>query len=665
MRDETGRFNTSPAVWNIAVSFSAVFLGVALCVRLLATRLASGDPLRTLGLSELSSAAIGIACLVLGLLFHRKARTDRRRETERYLLQAFLDHIPDNVFFKDRSSRFLRISRAMAQRFGLGSPSEALGKTDFDVFSAEHADRAFADEQEILRTGEPLVGLEEKETWPDGREGWVLTTKVPLKNRRGRIIGTMGIARDITDRKQAEVRISYMALHDALTGLPNRALLQDRIGQGIALASRNGKQLGVLMLDLDRFKTINDSLGHHVGDGLLREVAKRLTGCLRESDTVSRLGGDEFVIAMPLVSGREEIETAATRAHTALGKPFVIEDHEIQIGVSIGICVYPRDGEQPETLLQNADAAMYQAKKAGRGTHCFFAAEMTEASRRRQKMENDLRHACARGEFFLHYQPLVSTATRMITGMEALLRWKHPELGVVPPGQFIPQLEELGLMPEVGRWVLRTACHQNAEWQRQGLHPVRMAVNLSAQQFYRDDMVQAVETVLRETNLDAGWLELELTESLTMDESETTVTTMRNLKKLGVSLSLDDFGTGWSSLGYLRKFQFDRIKIDQSFMRDLASQPMAETVVRSIINLGKNLGLQCIAEGVETQQQLDYLQAQMCPEVQGFLYSPALPPGQCAELLKTGMFGEAPEEASQGEAGAAGKEMRTLVPVTT
>jgi diguanylate cyclase (GGDEF)-like protein/PAS domain S-box-containing protein len=636
---ERKRKITSPLVWNVAITSSAAFLGIALSVHLLAGRLAAGNGAHSLGLSELSSVGIAAGCLMLGATFWLAGRRSRRWELDRYLLQAFLDYIPDNVFFKDRKSRFVRVSRGMAKRFDVPEAADLIGKTDSDFFSAEHAEQALADEQKILSTGEPLVGIEEKETWPDGREAWVLTTKVPLRDRAGRTIGTMGIARDITDRKQAEVRICHMALHDELTGLPNRALLHDRLVQAIALATRNCKRVGVLMLDLDHFKSINDSLGHYVGDAVLQEVARRLSACLRESDTVARIGGDEFVIAIPLAGSSEEIHQAAQRVQATLNRPFRIEGHEVHIGGSIGICEYPADGEQPEVLLQNADSAMYQAKTAGRGACLAFTAEMTEATRRRQKLQNDLRYALKRGEFSLHYQPLVCTATGVITGVEALLRWHHPELGSIPPGQFIPQLEELGLMAEVGSWVLRTACRQNAEWQSQGIPPVRMAVNLSAQQFGTGDLVSTVESILRETGLDARWLDLELTESLTMDESEVTIAAMRNLKKLGVSLSLDDFGTGWSSLGYLRRFQFDRIKIDRSFMRDLASQPTAETVVRSIINLGHNLGLTCIAEGVETHQQLDYLQKQMCPEIQGYLCSPALPPQQCAELLRARTFG--------------------------
>ena len=431
---ERKRKITSPLVWNVAITSSAAFLGIALSVHLLAGRLAAGNGAHSLGLSELSSVGIAAGCLMLGATFWLAGRRSRRWELDRYLLQAFLDYIPDNVFFKDRKSRFVRVSRGMAKRFDVPEAADLIGKTDSDFFSAEHAEQALADEQKILSTGEPLVGIEEKETWPDGREAWVLTTKVPLRDRAGRTIGTMGIARDITDRKQAEVRICHMALHDELTGLPNRALLHDRLVQAIALATRNCKRVGVLMLDLDHFKSINDSLGHYVGDAVLQEVARRLSACLRESDTVARIGGDEFVIAIPLAGSSDEIHQAAQRVQATLNRPFRIEGHEVHIGGSIGICEYPADGEQPEVLLQNADSAMYQAKTAGRGASLAFTAEMTEATRRRQKLQNDLRYALKRGEFSLHYQPLVCTATGVITGVEALLRWHHPELGSIPPG---------------------------------------------------------------------------------------------------------------------------------------------------------------------------------------------------------------------------------------
>jgi diguanylate cyclase (GGDEF)-like protein len=444
-----------------------------------------------------------------------------------------------------------------------------------------------------------------------------------------------------------------MALHDALTGLPNRILLEDRLAQAITLARRNQKSVALLMLDLDRFKDINDSFGHYVGDRLLEEVSKRLHASLRDSDILARLGGDEFVIGVPMVADNREIETVAHKILSTLSAPFRIEGRELQIGASIGISVYPVDGENSEALLQFADAAMYAAKKR-RGIYCFFTPELTEATQRRQKLESDLYLACARGEFVVYYQPIVLTNSGRVAGVEALLRWRHPEEGLISPNEFIPQLEELGLILEVGEWVLRTACLQNVAWQKEGIPRVRVSVNVSAYQFHRGNIVRTVERVLRETGLEPEWLELELTESLTLDDSETAIEIMQDLKRIGISLSLDDFGTGWSSLSYLRKFPLDRIKIDRAFMRDIPSEPTAKAVVRSILTLGRSLGIACVAEGVETHQQLDYLKMQMCTEMQGFLCSPALPEAECGALLRSGKPGFmddlcVPEHLSRGE----------------
>jgi len=625
-----------PTLTNVVIAISATLAGIMIALRFTPSTLVHENRLYASGASSLSIIAIGVFTLiVVGLLF-LQLRGERRYQTERELLEAFLDHIPDNVYFKDRDSRFVCISQAMADYFGLTCREQAVGKTDSDIFSSEHAGQALTDEREIIRTGQAKIGMEEKETWPDGHESWTLTTKVPMKDRHGKIIGTMGISHNITDRKQAELRVRYMALHDALTGLPNRILLEDRLTQAIALAHRNEKSVAVLMLDLDRFKNVNDSFGHYVGDRLLEAVSKRLQACLRDSDILARLGGDEFIIGVPMVADNRGIETVAQKVISTLGEPFRIEGHELQIGASVGISVYPADAEKSETLLQFADAAMYEAKKKRRGIYCFFTPELTVATQRRQKLENGLYQACARGEFVVHYQPLVLTNSGRITGVEALLRWYHPEEGLISPNEFIPQLEELGLITEVGEWVLRTACLQNVAWQKEGIPRVRVTINVSAQQFYRGNIVTAVEKVLHETGLEPEWLELELTESLTLDDSETTLKIMQDLKRIGVSLSLDDFGTGWSSLSYLRKFPLDRLKIDRSFMRDIASEPAAEAVVRSILSLGQNLGLDCVAEGVETHQQLDYLQKQMCTEIQGFLYSPALPGAECGALLRSG-----------------------------
>jgi diguanylate cyclase (GGDEF)-like protein/PAS domain S-box-containing protein len=391
--------------------------------------------------------------------------------------------------------------------------------------------------------------------------------------------------RDITGRKQAEARIHYMAMHDALTGLPNRMLLEDRLMQAIALACRNHERIAVLMIDLDQFKQVNDSLGHHIGDGLLEAVSGRIKACLRESDISARLGGDEFVIALPSVSCDQDIQEVVQKLLTSVLDPFQIEGHEIQISGSIGISQYPADGGNPGDLLRAADTAMYAAKAEGRGTYCFFTPELDVASQRRVALISDLHNACARGQFVLHYQPQIDTNSGSIVGVEALLRWKHPSHGAISPVEFIPLLEETGLIIEVGTWVLKTACLQNVAWQKEGLSPVRMSINVSAHQFYRSNLVGLVEEALRESQMDPKWLDLELTETLTLDGSETTINIMQNLKSLGVCLSLDDFGTGWSSLSCLRRFPLDRIKIDRSFMRDIMTEPAAKAVVTSIIDL--------------------------------------------------------------------------------
>jgi diguanylate cyclase (GGDEF)-like protein/PAS domain S-box-containing protein len=439
--------------------------------------------------------------------------------------------------------------------------------------------------------------------------------------------------RDTSDRKQAEARIRYLALHDALTGLPNRSLLSDRLERAIAHARRQQAQVAVMMLDLDHFKHINDSLGHHVGDILLQTVADRLRACLRECDTAARLGGDEFVLLLGDVQTPADIETVAAKVLQTLKRPFPIEQHQLHIGGSIGVSLFPHDGEDANNLLRAADTAMYEAKSGGRGAHRMFTAAMNEATMRRQQLANDIHQAISGGQFSLYYQPQVAMKDYRVTGVEALLRWNHPEQGIVLPALFVPLLEELGLMVEVGEWALIEACRQNMAWQAAGLPPIRIGVNLSAQQFYRGDIVKSVQTALGLSGMDSRWLELELTEGLTLNDTEATIAIMHALKTMGVQLSLDDFGTGWSSLSYLRRFPLDRIKIDRSFISEVATEPHAACVVQGIFSLAHSLGLECTAEGVENHQQLAYLRGQLCCEVQGFLFSRPLDPDAMAGLI--------------------------------
>ncbi|GGC14422.1 two-component system response regulator [Novosphingobium endophyticum] len=441
------------------------------------------------------------------------------------------------------------------------------------------------------------------------------------------------ILRDVTPRKQAEAKIRYMALHDTLTGLPNRTMMMDRLNHQITEARRDDRKVALLLLDLDNFKTINDSLGHFVGDALLEEVATRLRSVLRENDVAARLGGDEFVISAGGLHGEEEAEHIAQRVLEALKPAFLIEGRSLNATSSIGISMYPQDGKEAHMLLQAADTAMYKAKKSGRCQYRLFSQDLSIEADRWHSLSNDLHGACDRGEFVLYYQPQVAIGTSKVVGTEALLRWNHPKLGIVEPSLFIPLLEENGRMIEVGRWVLTEACHQNAEWQARGITGVRVAVNISAQQFYRGDIVSSVRTALEDTGLEARWLELELTESLTLEDSEATHRIMGELKALGVKLSLDDFGTGWSSLGYLRHFPLDGIKIDRSFVRDMLEDQNTAAIVQSVLDLARQLNLECIAEGVETEEQLAHLRDSHCQVMQGYLCRAAMPPEEAAAFL--------------------------------
>lgn len=574
--------------------------------------------------------ALGLAAIEFGI--------DRQHELDRNLLDTLLEYIPDSVFFKDRESRFLRISRAMARHCNLSDPNLALHKTDADIFTAEHALQALADECLIVETGKPLIEKEEKETWPDGHETWALTTMVPLKNRLGRTIGTMGFARNITERKEAALRMQHIALHDPVTGLPNRVLFEEKLEEAIAEAGSDQKRVAVLILDLDRFRSVNETLGYGAGDRLLKLAAERLRANLPEGYTVARIGGDEFAIIVPDLPDEGQLEELPHEIREVFSAPFQLESNQLRLSAGIGIALYPDNGDGSDNLLRSADFAVYEAKRKGCGRHSFYSPAFSETNGRQQKLELELLEANAHDEFVLHYQPFVESHSGRITGVEALLRWQHPEHGLLPPGQFIPLVEKLGLMQQVGRWALRAACYQAFEWQRMGLGSIRMAVNVSSQQFDEDNIVDAVLEVLTEVGMEPKMLELELTESQVLDESEATIGTMRRLKRIGVSLALDDFGTGWSSLAYLRRFPLDRLKIGSSFVRDLGSERTADEVVKSVLGLGKSLGLACIAEGVETSQQYAHLRSLGCPEMQGFHFSRPLPAVGATALLRSAKF---------------------------
>ena len=438
---------------------------------------------------------------------------------------------------------------------------------------------------------------------------------------------------DVSAARALSLRMAYLAQHDSLTDLPNRILLNDRLAQAIALAYRHQKKAGLLFLDVDRFKHINDSLGHAVGDRLLQSVAQRLVACVRSSDTVSRQGGDEFVILLSEMAHARDAAVIAEKVLLTLAAPHSIDEHELHITGSIGIVTYPDDAIDAETLMKNADFAMYHAKDAGRNNYQFFKPDMNFRAVERQSLENGLRHALEREEFVLHYQPKIDLESGSIIGVEALVRWRHPERGLVSPAQFIPVAEECGFIVPIGRWVLREACRQARMWQEWGLPAVRIAINISAVELRAKDFVAGVRGILAKTGLEPNYLELELTETFLMQDSRSTVAVLQDLKALGVHLALDDFGTGYSSLSYVKRFPIDTLKIDQSFVRDIATDADDASIVSAVISMGKSLHMRVVAEGIETREQLEFLKKHDCPFGQGYLFSPPLGAWEFAQLL--------------------------------
>jgi diguanylate cyclase (GGDEF)-like protein/PAS domain S-box-containing protein len=471
----------------------------------------------------------------------------------------------------------------------------------------------------------------------DGFEIPIEDSVAPIHDREGHATGAVIVFRDVSAARAMALEMAHLAEHDFLTGLPNRVLLNDRVNQAITLAQRRTKRLAILFLDLDGFKHINDSLGHSIGDKLLQSIAKRLVDCVRGSDTVSRQGGDEFVVLLSEMEQPQDAAITATRMLHAVAKAHSIDQHDLHVTTSIGLSVFPDDGLDAETLIKNADTAMYQAKENGRQSYQFFKPAMNVRAVERQSIEESLRRALERQEFALHYQPKISLKTGQITGAEALIRWTHPVRGPVSPGQFIPVAEDCGLILPIGNWVLREASKQARAWLDAGLPLTTMAVNISAMEFRDEHFLDGIFEILEETGLDSKYLELELTESVLMKRAESTESILKTLRARGVLVAVDDFGTGYSSLSYLRKFPIDALKIDQSFVRQITTAPDETTIVTAIISMGRSLNLRVVAEGVETQTELAFLQAHQCEEAQGYFFSRPVPAAQFASLLRTGV----------------------------
>ncbi len=568
------------------------------------------------------------ASLVAAIDITERKRAEDELRSTRTFLNTVVENMPAMLFVKEaRENRFVLINRAGEELLGL-SRDEMIGKNDYDFFPKEEADFFVARDREVLRSGHLQI-IEEEPIHTRHKGVRLLTTKkLAIFDDRGEPQYLVGVSEDITERKRAEERIAYMAHHDALTGLPNRVLFRERLEQGLASGHRDDKGLAVLCMDLDSFKAVNDTLGHPSGDAVLRSLAERVLACIRDFDTVARLDGDEFAIVQ-IGAKPNDASTLAQRVLDVVSQPYDLEGRRVVVGTSIGIAMGPSDGDKPDQLLKNADMALYRAKADGGGTYRFFEREMDARLQARRALELDLRNALLNGEFELFYQPVIGLEDNRIRSAEALLRWRHCERGMISPAEFIPLAEEIGVIVPIGDWVLRQACAEVVTWPGK----IKVAVNLSPAQFKRGNLVQGVVNALAASGLPASRLELEITESLLLQENESTLDTLRQLKALGVGISLDDFGTGHSSLSYLRRYPFDKIKIDQSFVRELSSDAGCVAIVRAIVSLGSGLGMATTAEGVETEEQLRLLRDLGCNEVQGYLFSRPKPAKDIVELL--------------------------------
>ncbi|WAC29083.1 EAL domain-containing protein [Ancylobacter sp. SL191] len=556
---------------------------------------------------------------------------DQLLRASREALAQVIDTVPAFISASDLDGRCVLVNVQQAASIGK-VPNDLVGQPIESLIGEERGLVSRQLDQIVLRTGKAIAPREEEVVTPGGDHYIYLTNKAPLHDGAGRISGILTTSIDVTQRRQIELRLEYLANHDSLTGLPNRLLLRDHLRRELARGRRGNQSFALHFIDLDRFKAINDAHGHHRGDQLLQDVAESLTRLLGPGLTVARLGGDEFAVLQPDINGPEDAERLAV----TILRMLIGEDENSsspRIGASIGITVAPLDGADPDDLLRNSDQAMYLAKSVGGNTVRFFAADMAPLASQRAQMESDMRDALKRREFLLHYQPLVDLRSGDVIGTEALLRWAHPQHGLLAPGAFLSLAEESGLIVPINEWVLREACRQGTVWRQAGLGDLRMAVNLSPVQFRRQKVGELVRSVIEESGFAPELLDLELTEGILIDYNETVSEQMRLLRSLGVSLSVDDFGTGYSSLNYIRNFPLQRLKIDRSFVKDLAIDPRALAIVRTIIELGHNLNLKVLAEGVEEASQLQTLRAEGCDEVQGYYFSRPVPADMFVQWL--------------------------------
>ena len=557
-----------------------------------------------------------------------RLRAEQRRNQAELAKQASaLEQTADSIMITDRAGRIDYVNPAFERTTGY-TRVEALGQTPALLKSGKHSEYFYQGLWQTLKAGEI-----HREIFINRRKNGELYYEEksisPLRDpETGEVTHYVSAGRDISERMRIQQRLDHLAHHDSLTELPNRLLLLDRLQRAMGRASRHDRQMAALFLDLDRFKQINDTLGHSTGDRLLRAVAGRLAKCLRQGDTVARLGGDEFAILLEDLDHPEDVAPILEKLMAAMHHPFVLEGHELFLSFSIGIGMYPQDGGDAETLLRNADTAMYRAKAEGRSGYRFYTADMNARAFERLDLESRLRRALERNEFVLHYQPKLDLGTGLVVGVEALLRWRHPDHGLVPPGEFIPTLEDTGMIVPVGRWVLQEACHQARAWQQAGLPSLTMAVNVSTHQFRRDDVCALVREALAGHAIHPADLELEITESALMDDVGRAAASIRQLRDQGVRVAIDDFGTGYSSLAYLKRFAINSLKIDRAFVRDVCDNHDDAAIVAAVLAMAQRLQLQVVAEGVETRDQLEFLRGEGCDQMQGYLLARPMPASQ-------------------------------------
>jgi diguanylate cyclase (GGDEF)-like protein/PAS domain S-box-containing protein len=551
-------------------------------------------------------------------LVHSEAQL--RNSSER--LAQVIDTVPAMISAADAEGRFLFVNAYQAALAGRDATA-LVGKDVSELFGEDHGARSRALDRKVFKTGAALPSYEETIVDSDDHKRVFLTTKSPLRDHANTVIGVLTSSLDITEHKRAEDHLLHMAHHDSLTGLPNRTLLADRLRREFVLARRGDRPFAVHRINLDAFKNVNDALGHGIGDRFLKVIGERLQALVAGVDTVARVGGDEFAVLQTNAT-HEEAQHLADRILDAVSEAFTFADDRVEVNASIGVAVHPRDGVDPDEVLKNAELAMYQAKGDGGNQFRFYAADMNSRAREALVLDSRLREAIAHNQFTLHYQPQIDLRSRNIIGAEALVRWQTPS-GIVSPGEFLPRAEKNGLILPINEWVLREACREAVTWPRRGLPPLRIGVNLSSIQFQKQSVPLLVARVLAETGLDPRRLDLELTESMLLEQTEAVVRDLQQLRDLGVGISIDDFGTRYSSLTYVKHFPVDRLKIDQSFVRDLGSNPHDAAIVRAIISLGHSLELEVVAEGVESAEQLAILVAEGCDEVQGYFFGKPVP----------------------------------------